>query len=73
MNEKGNKQKKLKKISLLNYTEKLCIRHPHSMFSYQSNATDVDTKDTLCINYVQKVFIDKDKFPSKFETHLSIF
>ena len=43
------------------------------MLSYQSNATDVDTKDTLCINYVQKVFIDNDKFPSKFWTHLSIF
>ena len=43
------------------------------MLSYQFNATDVDTKDTLCINYVLNVFIDKEKFPSKFETHLSIF
>ena len=67
------KETNKKNTKYLNYTEKLCIRLPHSMLSYQSNATDVDTKDTLCINYVQKVFIDKDKFPSKFETHLSIF
>ena len=32
------------------------------MLSYQFNATDVDTKDTLCINYVQKVFIEDFRY-----------
>ena len=60
MSEKTDK-KITTEISLLYYTENYA-RLPNSMLPYRCKATAVDTQHTLCINSVQTVFIDKDKF-----------
>ena len=63
--ENEGKTNKQTKSSLLHYTEKLCTT---SLFY-----TSLSMQRKICIKLFAKISFDKDKFPSKVETHLGYF